>query len=118
MTATINSEPCWLYLLQCEGGSLYAGVALDVEQRFISHLLGSGARYTRAFPPVRVAAARLYPSRGEALRAEHALKKRPRARKLEFFDEAERAPAAHGDISPGLRRTPESELADSARRAA
>lgn len=81
----------WLYLLECEGGSCYAGIALDVEQRFIQHVLGRGARYTRAHTPLRVLAARRYPSKGEALAAEYALKQLPRAHKLHFFPPASRA---------------------------
>lgn len=77
--------PYWLYLLECENGSYYAGIAVDVEQRFISHVLGRGARYTRANPPVRVLAARQYGSKGLALRAEHALKQLARDRKPGFF---------------------------------
>lgn len=77
--------PYWLYLLECDGGRFYAGIALDVEQRFYQHLLGVGAKFTRSFQPVRVLAARAYPSRGDALRAELALKGLPRARKLAFF---------------------------------
>lgn len=77
--------PYWLYLLECENGSYYAGIAADVEQRFISHVLGRGARYTRANPPVRIVAARQYASKGLALRAEYALKQLPRARKPAFF---------------------------------
>ena len=75
----------WLYLLECDGGRFYAGIALDVEQRFYQHLLGVGAKFTRSFQPLRVLAARAYPSRGEALRAELELKGLPRARKLAFF---------------------------------
>jgi putative endonuclease len=75
----------WLYLLECDGGRFYAGIALDVEQRFYQHLLGAGAKFTRSFQPLRVLAARPYPSRGEALRAELLLKGLPRARKLAFF---------------------------------
>jgi putative endonuclease len=75
----------WLYLLECEGGSYYAGVALDVEQRFFLHLFGRGARYTRANPPLRVLAAALYASKGEALQAEYRLKQLPRGDKLAFF---------------------------------
>ena len=77
--------PCWLYLLECEGGSYYAGVALDVEERFILHVLGRGARYTRAHQPVRVLAAMQYASKGEALQAEYRLKQLPRGDKLAFF---------------------------------
>lgn len=77
--------PYWLYLLECEDGSYYAGIALDVEKRFINHVLGWGARYTRAHPPVRVLAAAWYASKGEALRAEYALKRLARGEKLGFF---------------------------------
>lgn len=80
--------PYWLYLLECEGGVYYAGIARDVEQRFYQHVFGRGAKFTRARPPQRVLAARAYPSRGEALRAELALKALPRARKLAFFGRA------------------------------
>lgn len=77
--------PYWLYLLECEDGSYYAGVALDVEDRFIRHVLGRGARYTRARMPLRVLAAARYPSKGEALKAEYRLKRLARADKLTFF---------------------------------
>jgi len=82
-----NPEPTpwWLYLLECEGGVYYAGIALDVEQRFFQHVYGLGAKFTRARPPLRVLAAQPYPSKGDALRAELALKALPRARKLAFF---------------------------------
>ncbi|NPC54580.1 GIY-YIG nuclease family protein [Caenimonas soli] len=80
-----DPPPYWLYLLECEGGSYYAGVALDVEHRFTLHVLGRGARYTRANPPIRIVAARQYPDKGSALSAEYALKQLPRAEKLKFF---------------------------------
>ena len=77
--------PYWLYLLECEGGVYYAGIAIDVEQRFFQHLFGRGAKFTRARSPLRVLAAREFPNRGDALRAELALKALPRAKKLAFF---------------------------------
>ena len=77
--------PYWLYLLECEGGVYYAGIARDVERRFFQHLFGTGAKFTRARPPVRVLVAREYPSRSEALRAELQLKALVRSRKLAFF---------------------------------
>ena len=83
---SIAPQPYWLYLLECEGGSYYAGVALDVEERFFLHVFGRGARYTRANPPLRVLAATHYASKGEALRAEHRLKQLPRGDKLAFFE--------------------------------
>lgn len=81
--------PYWLYLLECEGGVYYAGIAVDVERRFYQHLLGSGAKFTRARPPLRVLAAREYPSKSDALRAELRLKSLARADKIGFFSQAE-----------------------------
>ena len=78
-------HPYWLYLLECEGGVFYAGIARDVERRFFQHLFGRGAKFTRARPPLRVLAARQYPSKSEALRAELALKALARAEKMGFF---------------------------------
>jgi len=82
------SSPWWLYLLECEGGVYYAGIALDVEQRFFQHVFGRGAKFTRARAPLRVLAAREYASKGDALRAELQLKALPRDRKLGFFQGA------------------------------
>jgi putative endonuclease len=81
-----RSLPYWLYLLECEGGVYYTGIALDVEQRFFQHVFGLGAKFTRARPPLRVLAARAYPDKGAALRAEIRVKALPRARKLAFFE--------------------------------
>ena len=80
-----SPAPYWLYLLECEGGVYYAGIALDVEERFFRHVFGLGAKFTRARQPLRVLAAREYASRGDALRAELRLKALPRADKLAFF---------------------------------
>ena len=74
-----------LYLLRCRDGSLYAGIATDVERRFREHAAGSGAKYTRAHPPECVLASRAYPDRGSALRAEYALKQQPKATKLAWL---------------------------------
>ena len=77
---------CWvLYLLECENGTYYAGITTDLERRFAEHVFGIGARYTRANPPKRVVAAREFPDRASASRAEAALKKLPRAEKLGYF---------------------------------
>jgi putative endonuclease len=79
------ATPYWLYLLECEGGRFYSGIAIDVEERFYRHVFGVGAKFTRAFPPRRVVAARKYASKSAALRAEIALKKLPRTQKPGFF---------------------------------
>ena len=41
-------RPWYLYILECVDGSLYTGVAKDVEVRLRKHNSGKGARYTRS----------------------------------------------------------------------
>ncbi|MBL8525693.1 MAG: GIY-YIG nuclease family protein [Betaproteobacteria bacterium] len=81
----VDSSPWVLYLLECRGGSLYAGITTDLERRFAQHLAGKGARYTRSHPPLRIAASMNFPDRSAASKAESALKKLPRGQKLAFF---------------------------------
>lgn len=65
----------YLYILECAGGRLYTGIALDPESRYKAHLGGKGAKFTRAYPPSRILMTKPYASRSEALKAEHAVKK-------------------------------------------
>ena len=71
----------WLYLIECQGGSLYTGITNDVEARYAAHCAGKGARYTRMYPPVCLLGAEPYANRSEASKAEHAMKKRSAADK-------------------------------------
>ncbi|MDR5831879.1 GIY-YIG nuclease family protein [Caballeronia sp. LP006] len=66
--------PWFLYLIECADGSLYTGIATDVEARFVAHAAGKGARYTRARKPLRVVASFELQGRSEALRAEYWVK--------------------------------------------
>ncbi|MEI2796904.1 GIY-YIG nuclease family protein [Pseudoxanthomonas sp. F11] len=81
-----DATPWCLYLLECRNGAYYAGITNGLEARYAAHLAGTGAKYTRANPPVRVVASRAYPDRSAASRAEAQLKRLPRAKKLAFFD--------------------------------
>ena len=83
--ARAPESPWVLYLLECAGERLYAGITNDLPARFAAHRAGRGARFTKAFPPVRIVAAAALPSRSHALKAEHALKQRPRADKLRWL---------------------------------
>jgi len=78
-------RPWVLYLLECAGDRLYAGITNDLPARFAAHCAGRGARFTKAFAPLRIVAAAQMASRSQALKAEYALKRRPRADKLRFL---------------------------------
>ena len=81
-----DPDESWvLYLLECAGARLYAGITNDLPARYAAHCSGRGARFTRAFPPLRIVAASRLASRSEALKAEYALKQQPRAAKVAFL---------------------------------
>jgi putative endonuclease len=73
--------PWFLYLIECADGSLYTGIATDVDARFAKHVSGTGARYTRSHKPVCVRASFLLDGRAEASRAEYWVKRLSAARK-------------------------------------
>ena len=79
------ARPWVLYLLECAGDRLYAGITNDLAARFAAHRAGRGARFTKAFAPLRIVAAAQMASRSQALKAECALKRRPRADKLRYL---------------------------------
>jgi putative endonuclease len=64
----------FVYLIECQDGSLYTGVAVDVDRRYAEHAAGKGARYTRSHPPQRLLAQFQHPDRSSALKAEYAIK--------------------------------------------
>jgi len=68
------AEPWFVYLLECRNGALYTGITNDVAARYAAHASGKGARYTRANPPVRLAAVISHPDRVSAAKAEYAIK--------------------------------------------
>ncbi len=76
----------FLYLLECNNGAYYAGITNDLSARFAAHSAGKGARYTRANPPVKIIASKLYPDRSAASVAEAQLKLLPRNKKLRYFE--------------------------------
>jgi putative endonuclease len=82
--AAPRGQAWWLYVLECRGGELYTGIAKDVDARFEAHMKGSGAKYTRGKQPLRIVARASFATKGEALRAEHALKQATRAEKLRW----------------------------------
>lgn len=81
-----NAMPWFLYLIECADGSLYTGIATDVEARFAAHLSGKGARYTRARKPLRVMASFELTGRSEASRAEYFVKRLTPRQKRELIE--------------------------------
>lgn len=74
----------FVYLIECAGGSIYTGIAVDVAARYAAHESGKGARYTRAHPPIRLLGSVACPDRSSALKAEYAIKQLKPADKRRF----------------------------------
>ncbi|QWT20945.1 GIY-YIG nuclease family protein [Bacillus sp. NP157] len=83
----------YVYLIECRNGAWYAGITNDLEARYAAHAAGRGARFTRANPPVRLLGARAFPDRSAASKAEHAVKKLPRGKKLAWLAEVSLPPS-------------------------
>ena len=78
----------FVYLIECHGGSIYTGIATDVDRRYAMHVAGKGARYTRSRPPRRLLARRGYPDQSSALRVEYAIKQLSPTQKRALCDDA------------------------------
>lgn len=71
----------FVYLLRCADGSLYTGIAKDLEKRLAQHRSGRASRYTRTRLPVEFVWSREVDSWSAALREEIRIKALPRAAK-------------------------------------
>ncbi|WP_425125999.1 GIY-YIG nuclease family protein [Burkholderia gladioli] len=74
----------YLYLIECEDGSVYTGITTDVDARFAQHANGTGARYTRSRKPRAVLASFELTDRSSASRAEYWVKRLTPAQKREL----------------------------------
>lgn len=82
----------YVYILRCGDGSLYCGIAHDVEKRLAQHRCGKGAKYTRGRGPLELVYCEALPSHSDALKREIAIKRLTRAQKLDLI--AKNKPAA------------------------
>jgi predicted GIY-YIG superfamily endonuclease len=75
----------FVYILRCADGSLYTGIAKDLERRLAQHHAGKASRYTRARLPVTLAWVREVESWSLALREEVRIKALSRVKKEELL---------------------------------
>jgi DNA-binding protein HU-beta len=78
----MSGKSWFIYLLECADGSLYTGITVDVAARWIAHQSGKGARYTLSHKPLRLLASAPVGTKSEALKAELAIKRLPKNKKL------------------------------------
>ena len=77
----------FVYLLECEDGSLYTGITTDVARRLKEHQAGTGGHFTRARGAKRILYTEEHPDRSSASKREAAIKKLSRPKKLKLVIE-------------------------------
>lgn len=68
-------KPWWFYMIECKGGGIYIGIAVDVAARYEKHVAGRGAIYTKINRPMRLLAKKEYPDHRSAAQAEYTMKR-------------------------------------------
>ena len=68
------AERWFVYILRCADGSLYSGIAKDVDRRLEQHNAGTASRYTRSRLPVTLEYQEEQPNQSFALKRELAIK--------------------------------------------
>lgn len=90
----------YTYVVRCEDGSLYTGIAADVQRRMREHTgkLPAAARYTRSHSVVALEGVWRSVDRQTASRLEYAIKHLPREKKLMLLG----APQRLAELLPKL----------------
>lgn len=78
----MTPTPYFVYILECADGTLYTGIATDVERRFAEHAAGKGSRYVKVRGVKRIVYSEQCADKGTALKREIAIKKMSRTEKL------------------------------------
>jgi len=75
-----------LYIVRCADGSLYTGIAIDVERRLREHESGArGAKFLRGKGPLRLEFSECLGDRSTASQIEYRVKQMQRGRKEELI---------------------------------
>ena len=76
------TKPWFVYIILCNDNSLYTGITLDLDARFIEHQSGKGAKYTRGRGVKKIIFTEKHRTRSEASIREAQIKKLPREEKV------------------------------------
>ena len=68
-------------MIRCQDGSLYTGIATDVERRFAEHQSNVGAKYLRGRGPLKLVFKQRIGQRSRALKVEQGIKRLPKKKK-------------------------------------
>ena len=79
----------FIYILECNDGSLYTGITKDINKRLEEHnTKDTGAKYTKARRPVKLMYEESSINRSTASKREYEIKKFTRIKKLQLIKES------------------------------
>ncbi|MGD8494204.1 MAG: GIY-YIG nuclease family protein [Desulfobacterales bacterium] len=76
-----KTDEWYVYVIRCRDGSLYTGIATDVERRFTEHQSNVGAKYLRGRGPLKLVLKQRIGPRSRALKVEQGIKRLPKKKK-------------------------------------
>lgn len=76
----------FVYIIECEDGSLYTGASPNPKERFLKHKAGAGGKYTRSHKPVKLVYTEQFETKSEALKREIQIKSWRREEKLNLVN--------------------------------
>lgn len=80
------SGPKWsVYIVRCQNGMLYTGIALDVQKRFMAHQSGKSAKFLRGKGPFTLVFQKIVGTKSAALKLEHYIKSLSKIKKEEII---------------------------------
>ena len=77
----IPMQKWYLYIVRCRNGSLYTGIATDVERRFAEHQANKGSKYLRGRGPLKLVFTKQIGKKELALKIERLVKRLPKLKK-------------------------------------
>jgi putative endonuclease len=75
----------YVYIIECNDGTLYTGYAVDLKKRLAEHNRGEGAKYTRGRGPIQLRYAEVCLDKSSAMRREHRIKQLSRQHKEDLI---------------------------------
>jgi len=84
----------FLYILQCEDGTLYTGITTNIARRLQEHKNGIGAHYTRMHGAEKIVYMKKCKDRSEAQKQEAQIKKLSRSEKQLLISQLSNLPTS------------------------
>lgn len=76
----------YVYILECQDGSFYTGVAKDIDARMKAHATGKGSKYVYKKGFKKLLRTKQCKDKSDACKCEYAIKQLSRNRKFDWFN--------------------------------